>query len=113
VTAPTLADLTIASGDILIHPSRISPGDEVMVTAVVRNAGQADAPRAWAHFYLYVDGTLTTRGSVTDSVRAGGTTGFVWRFRLPRARPVLLSVTTGADNDGNNTNGWAERWIRR
>jgi hypothetical protein len=113
VTPPSLADLTITRDDVLVHPGRPLPGDEVMVTAVVRNVGRADAAEAWAHFYLYVDGTLTTRGSVTDAVRTSGTTGFVWRFRMPRARQVLLSVTTGAPNDGNNTNGWAELWIRR
>jgi hypothetical protein len=55
-----------------------------MVTAVVRNVGRADAARGTASFYLYVNGTLTTRGSVTDSVSMGGFTGFVWRFRMPR-----------------------------
>jgi hypothetical protein len=113
VTAPALPDLTITSGDILVDPSPPSPGEEVMVTAVVRNVGRADAARGRANFYLYVNGTLTTRGSVTASVSMGGFTGFVWRFRMPRARQVMVSVTAGAANDGNNTNGWAEKWIRR
>jgi hypothetical protein len=113
VTAPALPDLTITSSDILVDPSPPSPGEEVTVTAVVRNIGRADATSARANFYLYVNGTLTTRQSVADSVSMGGFTGFVWRFRMPRARQVLLSVTTGAANDGNNSNGWAEKWIRR
>ena len=112
VTPPSLPDLTVSRSDIAFEPANPRVGEDVRVSVLVHNIGPVDSTDARVNFYLHVDGRIVDshvkRGFVPHHFNAL----FELRFRMPRGRQVFVTASVGDTNDGNRSNGIADRLIR-
>lgn len=92
-----LPDLALASSDIALSTARVVGGDNVTVTATVRNAGTAEARNVAVRFA--VDGQAIAPDQTIASIPAGGsgTASVVWSVKHQDGTHTLTVTADPAD----------------